>query len=148
MELTIVSEAKEPLYKRVHLTLGVSYEGATPSRGEIASNLAEQREVGTDRVAIRRIESRFGGGSATADAYVYDDAAALTSLEHEHLTTRTGKGLGPAKTEAHSAPAAAPEEPAAAPAEPAEPAAEEAPLEKASDSAEAEPAAEDESKDE
>lgn len=122
MELTIISEDKQPLYKRTHLTLGITYEAATPSRGEVASTLAEQREVGTDRVAVRSIESRFGGGSARADAYVYDDATSLEQLEQAHLVARTRKGLP------ESAPAAeaeaAPAEEAAAPAEetaPAEP---------------------------
>ena len=117
MELTTTQETAQPIFGRTHLTLTASFEASVPSRGVITQRICEDRDVKPELVVIRTIKSRFGGGHAIIDAYVYEDAERLARIESEHLLERTKKTMAapqaPAETE--EAPQAA--EPEAEPAQ-------------------------------
>ena len=91
MELVTLETVEEPLYSRTHLVLEARFEASVPPRGVVAQRICEEHDVPMDRVIIRSITSRFGGGLATVDAYIYTDAARLRELEPEHLVERTKK---------------------------------------------------------
>jgi small subunit ribosomal protein S24e len=126
MELTIIEETEQPIFKRTHLACEATFEASVPSRGVVAQRLCEKRDVKPELVVIRTITSRFGGGTARIDAYVYTDAETLKRLEAEHLLERT------AKTTAQPVP---------------EPAVEETPEEAVADTAESEEEPAEEKKD-
>ena len=120
MELTTTQETAQPIFGRTHLTLTCTFDASVPARGLVAQRISEQRSVKPELIVIRTITPRFGGSTATIDAYVYEDAAKLKELESQHFVDRTKKTIpedAPAESveeavEAAEAPVEEAEEPA------------------------------------
>lgn len=102
MELTIQEEHSQPVFGRRHLIMNVTFEEAVPSRGAIATQIAESQNVSLDLVSVRRIDPRFGGGSATVEAVVYENKDALVKYEQAHLLERTKKTSATSEPEAEA----------------------------------------------
>ena len=96
MELATTEETEQPIFGRTRLILNATFEASVPSRGVIAQRICEARGVAPELVVIRTITSRFGGGHATIEAYVYEDAKQLARIEAEHLVERTKKTMAQA----------------------------------------------------
>ncbi|MFT4308831.1 MAG: hypothetical protein ACMXYM_05710 [Candidatus Woesearchaeota archaeon] len=96
MELATTEETEQPVFGRTRLILNATFEASVPSRGVIAQRICEARGVAPELVVIRTITSRFGGGHATIEAYVYEDAKQLARIEAEHLVERTKKTMAQA----------------------------------------------------
>ena len=109
MELSTIEETEQPLFGRTRLTLQATFEASVPSRGVVTQRICEDRDVKPDVVVIRSITSRFGGGIATVEAYVYENAARLAELESKHHVERTNKTMAQPAEPAESEPEPAPE---------------------------------------
>ena len=126
MEVTVQEESTQPVFSRRRLHLTISFEEAVPARGTLLAALAEKQDVAPSTVAIRQIRSRFGGGIADAEAYIYENAEALAKFEQKHIVERTSKTMAAPAKEAPADETEPSEEPAAEEAEEAPESSEEA----------------------
>ena len=87
IDMDIVDKKENSLFSRVEVSGVVSFEGATPSRQELAKALSDKLKVPSDRVVIRKIGTAFGSKKASFNANVYKDAAGM-AIEQKHLVMR------------------------------------------------------------
>ena len=61
MDLQIISEKENPLFKRREILASLDYQGSsTPSKADLQKVLAEQFKVGIDNVEITKVLSETG----------------------------------------------------------------------------------------
>ncbi|MEM3597266.1 MAG: 30S ribosomal protein S24e [Candidatus Bathyarchaeia archaeon] len=90
MEITIVSEKKNPLLKRreVHFQIKHDQTGSTPQRLEIRKAVADALKVNVELVFIKKIETKTGTQIATGLANVYDSVEHAKLVEPEYIINR------------------------------------------------------------
>ncbi|MEM1578552.1 MAG: 30S ribosomal protein S24e [Archaeoglobaceae archaeon] len=99
MEIRVESERHDPLLKRKEVHFKISFEGKTPSRGEVREKIAALMGVELQRVVINYIKTEFGKREAKCYAKIYDSVEALKSTEEEHILMRNFPELRKEKTE-------------------------------------------------
>jgi ribosomal protein S24E len=61
MDVQVINERENPLFKRKEILVSVDYKGSsTPSRADLQKILAEQFKVGVDSLEIEKIMSEVG----------------------------------------------------------------------------------------
>ncbi|VVB68037.1 30S ribosomal protein S24e [Candidatus Norongarragalina meridionalis] len=114
----IIGKKENPLYSRTDVVASAHVEGATPSRQNVASELAKTLGAKPDCVVIRSITQEFGSKSARIEASAYTSKEMLEKYEANKYLSERGKKKAEKKEEAPAAaapkPAAPAEKPAAA----------------------------------
>jgi ribosomal protein S24E len=70
MELNILTEKENPLFKRKEVQVTIESEKA-PSKDDAAKMLANSFSSKPESIQIKKIEGKFGGNSFKIDANIY-----------------------------------------------------------------------------
>ena len=84
-DFTIVKEKESPLLSRKRVTLSATFTGATPSRLELAQEVAKLTKTKPEHVVVRHIYTRFGKGEAKVICHCYEKVEDMERLEEQHL---------------------------------------------------------------
>jgi small subunit ribosomal protein S24e len=90
MEVTIISEKRNPLLKRreVHFRVKHNQTGSTPPRAEVRKAVADALKANVELVFIKKIETKTGTQVATGLANVYDTLEQAKLIEPEYIINR------------------------------------------------------------
>jgi len=99
MELEIRKEKETPLLSRKRVTAWASYQGSTPSRVKLRSEMAKELKVKPELVILRHIYTRYGEQRCKIIAHVYKDEKTMVQLEGEQLVKKHQAPEKPAKEE-------------------------------------------------
>lgn len=88
MKLDVIKERETPLLSRTRVTLGLEYEGATPSRLQLRKEVAGKLKVEEGLVVLKHIYTRFGQHKAKLIAHVYKNAEDLKRIEDEYMVVK------------------------------------------------------------
>ena len=88
MNLQVITDEKNPLFKRREITAKLGYEDKTPSRLEIRKEVAKKLGTKEELVIIKRIIPDYGTPAAKCEANIYDDEKSLKELEEKHMVNR------------------------------------------------------------
>jgi len=99
MNVDIKSTVENKLLSRKEIEAEVSYEGATPSRGDIKQSICGKIGANPDLVVLREINTGFGKQMAKVVAHSYENVDALTNTEPEHIQKRFKVGKEAVKEE-------------------------------------------------
>jgi len=88
MEIEITKEKRNELLMRRELSFILSYDGATPSRMQIAGKLAAIINTNEKMLVIDSLKTSFGKMELTGNARVYDSEETRQKTERAFLVTR------------------------------------------------------------
>ncbi|MEM3577757.1 MAG: 30S ribosomal protein S24e [Candidatus Bathyarchaeia archaeon] len=90
MEITIVSEKKNPLLRRreVYFQIKHNQTGSTPPRSEVRKAVADALKTNIELVFIKKIGTKTGTQIATGFANVYDSLEQAKLIEPEYVVNR------------------------------------------------------------
>lgn len=91
MEVYVENERYNPLLKRKEVYCRLSFDGKTPSRGEVRAKIAGLMNVELDRVVVDYIKTEFGKTEARCYVKIYDSVGDLRAIEEEHIIERNLK---------------------------------------------------------
>ena len=66
---------RQPLLKRTECLLDFPFQGAVPSKGDVAKSLAKQHNVDESFVQVETIKPIFGSHKARVHGFIYEDVA-------------------------------------------------------------------------
>ncbi len=81
MKIDIIQKRENSLLKRTEYRAKVTFQGATPSNGDLKKHFAKTASAAEDVTVIRKISTEFGASKAVVDALVYSDATSLKNYE-------------------------------------------------------------------
>lgn len=81
MKFKILNEKNSPLLKRRELDIEVGFEGATPKKDDLKKELSGFLKSKDNVVVVKHIYTNFGGISAKAEVFVYQDVESLKNIE-------------------------------------------------------------------
>jgi len=90
MKLTIKNETEQPLLSRKQIDAEVLFEGPSPSRKNVAAELAAKASVKPELLVVFKIDIHFGSQKAKVTAYAYTDKDAMSKIEETKKFKRTG----------------------------------------------------------
>lgn len=89
MEIEIVEERKNPLFKRNELTVQISHwKESTPTRDEFRKKISALKKAKPDTIVIRKIESTFGMPRSDALVHIYETSDLAIKTEPIHILKR------------------------------------------------------------
>ncbi len=96
MNIEIKEQREEKLLGRKTIKANISFEGKTPSRKEIRTELAKAIKEKEEKIIIKHIYTQYGGNKAEIEAAVYnkiEDAKAIENkkLIEKHMTKEENK---------------------------------------------------------
>ncbi|GEM_PF-444368 len=104
MNVDIKSTVENKLLSRKEIEAEVSYEGATPSRGDIKQSICGKIGANPDLVVLREINTGFGKQMAKVVAHSYENVDALANTEPEHIQKRFKVGKAKEEPKKEEAP--------------------------------------------
>lgn len=105
MELKILKQRETPLISRKRMTAEITFDKATPSRGDIVKEIAKKEKVSENLVVVKHIYQRFGQLKAKAICHIYFNKEDLERIEPEYLKKKHGKKEKKAEEKAEEKPA-------------------------------------------
>lgn len=113
MKVDIQSKEENQLLGRIEARGTVTFQGATPKRYDVLTQVAAGLKVKPEFVVVKKIDTSYGGGHADFLAYAYSDIKVFERVEREYMRKRNAAPEKPVKEEAAEAEKpAAPEKPA------------------------------------
>lgn len=97
MKLEVIKERETPLLSRTRVTLGLEYEGATPSRLQLRKEVAAKLKSDENLVILKHIYTRFGQHRAKIIAHIYKNLDDLKRIEDEYMAVKHLDKAGKAK---------------------------------------------------
>ena len=97
MKMEITNEKQNPLQKRNEIVFEITDFKTTPSRKEVAAQLASKKGVEAGAIVIEKLHNSYGATHVHGNARIYPNAAEAQQKEPKHLMERTA---GKTKTEA------------------------------------------------
>lgn len=91
MKLEIQKTRETPLLSRKRVTGMLTYQGVTPSRGQIQEAISKQLDVKRDLIVVKHIYARFGQERSKVIAHVYDNEKDRDNFEPEYLKEKHAK---------------------------------------------------------
>jgi small subunit ribosomal protein S24e len=91
MEIEILKEKETPLLSRKRVTAMLTYSGTTPSRLQLAGELAKKLNVSKDLLVIRHIYNSFGNEKSKVIVNIYKDKKIMEQLELKKLIAKHSK---------------------------------------------------------
>lgn len=89
MEIEIIEERENPLFKRNELTVQISHRGeATPTREACRKRIAALKNADLDTVVIRSIEGTFGMPASKALIHIYETSDLALKTEAVYILKR------------------------------------------------------------
>ena len=91
MEVYVESERYNPLLRRKEVYCRLSFDGKTPSRGEVRAKIAGLMNAELERVVVDYIKTEFGKTEARSYVKIYDTVEDLKAVEEDHIIERNLK---------------------------------------------------------
>ncbi|MFX0194724.1 MAG: 30S ribosomal protein S24e [Candidatus Hodarchaeota archaeon] len=89
MEIEILEERENPLFKRKELTVQISHwKESTPSREAFRKKISALKNANLDTIVIRKIESTFGMPRSDALVHIYENSDHVLNTEPVHILKR------------------------------------------------------------
>jgi small subunit ribosomal protein S24e len=88
MEFEITKDKRNELLMRRELNFALRYDGATPSRMQIAGKLAALLNTNEKLLVIDSLRTSYGKMELTGNARIYDSEETRTKTERAFLMTR------------------------------------------------------------
>ncbi|MEM2121863.1 MAG: hypothetical protein QXU20_04370 [Candidatus Woesearchaeota archaeon] len=90
MEFKILEKRDTRLLKRVYVKAKITFDGKTPSREEVKSELSKFLGVNPNVMIIKKIRKVFGLKEVVVEAHIYDSEDDLKKFEQKSLLIRAG----------------------------------------------------------
>lgn len=90
MKATINTTIEQQLLSRKEIKATVVFEGAVPSRKDIAKELAAKSKTEPSLLVVFGINPKFGAKEVAVLAYAYDNKESLARIEEKKKFKRTG----------------------------------------------------------
>ncbi|PIN95823.1 hypothetical protein COU39_03895 [Candidatus Micrarchaeota archaeon CG10_big_fil_rev_8_21_14_0_10_60_32] len=98
MQMEITEKKRNELFKRFEVKAVKHSNAATPNRKEILAEIASDLKVPVERIAVDKVEQKFGDKQVAVYARAYDSADQLKKIEPAYKAARTeGKKKGEKK---------------------------------------------------
>ncbi|MCB9361913.1 hypothetical protein H6504_00620 [Candidatus Woesearchaeota archaeon] len=81
MKVEVLNTKDAPLLKRKEVELKVTFEGATPSKVELAPEIAKVAKTQVPNIVIKTIRNSYGEQEAKISVYAYETPEALKEIE-------------------------------------------------------------------
>lgn len=91
MNLEVKKEVETPLLSRKRVTIMATYEGATPSRKELTTQIAKKLSSDENLVILKHIYTRFGMQKAKIIAHIYQNEKDLKTYEDLSMLAKHGR---------------------------------------------------------
>ncbi|MFQ6124938.1 MAG: 30S ribosomal protein S24e [Candidatus Heimdallarchaeota archaeon] len=89
MEIEILEERENPLFKRKELTVQISHwKEATPTREAFRKKISALKNANLDTIVIREIKSTFGIPRSDALVHIYETSDLVLKTEPVHILKR------------------------------------------------------------
>jgi len=89
MEIEIIEERENPLFRRIELAAQISHENAaTPTREAFRKRIAALKNAELNTVVVRSIESTFGMPQSKAIVHIYKTSDILLKTEATYVLKR------------------------------------------------------------
>jgi len=88
MDFEITKDTRNELLMRRELNFILRYEGATPSRMQIAGKLSALLNANEKQMVVDSLKTGFGKMELTGTARIYDNEETKTKTERNYLITR------------------------------------------------------------
>lgn len=88
MNIKIINDNKNQLFKRREISAVLGYEDKTLNRAEIRKETAKKLGVKEELIIIKKVTPEFGTPAAKLEANVYEDEKTLKEVEAEYLIQR------------------------------------------------------------
>ncbi len=91
MKVKVVKKEESSFFPMVKGVFDVEYAGGTPSKKELAAEIA--KSIGRDEklVIIKKVSSKYGEQECRVEANIYLDENTLNSMEKKYLLKRNGR---------------------------------------------------------
>ena len=93
----ILNKEEQPLLGRTLLTARMAFEGATPGRKKVRTELAKAAKVKEEQLIVRSMKSGFGAQELNIDAAVYKKLDDAKAVEHKSLMAKHAPAEKPAE---------------------------------------------------
>ncbi|MGB9748796.1 MAG: hypothetical protein ACP5OZ_03855 [Candidatus Woesearchaeota archaeon] len=90
MEFKVVEKKDLRLLRRVYAKVKFDFEGKTPSREELKSELSKFLGTNSNLMIIKKIRKIFGLKEVVVEVHIYDNEEALKRFEQKSLLMRAG----------------------------------------------------------
>jgi small subunit ribosomal protein S24e len=90
MEFKVLEKKDLRLMKRIYARVKVDFEGKTPSRDELKSELSKFLGTNSNLMIIKKIRKVFGLKQVVAEVHIYDNEEALKRFEQKSLLVKEG----------------------------------------------------------
>jgi len=87
MDLKILSKKRNELLKRTEMVVEM-HEKTIPSKQQIREKLSAMVDTTPEKIAITKIDSKFGSSKAKIFATSYESAESLKKTEPKYITVR------------------------------------------------------------
>jgi len=91
LEVYVENERYNPLLRRKEVYCRLSFDGKTPSRGEVRAKIAGLMNAELERVVVDYIKTEFGKTEAKSYVKIYDTVDDLKAIEEDHIIERNLK---------------------------------------------------------
>ena len=81
MELKIINKKEEPLLSRTMVEADITFEKATPTKGEVKSKLAQILGKDEKLIVIKGMHNTYGLKKAKSISYLYEDEKLKERIE-------------------------------------------------------------------
>ncbi|MBW2990379.1 hypothetical protein KY348_01600 [Candidatus Woesearchaeota archaeon] len=88
MNIQMLIDEKNALFKRREIKARLGYEDKTPSRLEIRKELAKKLNTKEELVVVKRIKPDYGTTVAKLEINIYEDENSLKESEPEYMVNR------------------------------------------------------------
>lgn len=90
MELEIINERDNPLFKRKELNVKIIHDGGTPKVSEVRDKLSALKSFKMDSFVVRSIETGYGKEESFGKVFVYSDPMNMMKIEQQYILKRNG----------------------------------------------------------
>ncbi len=90
MNVDIKTTNDNKLFERKEVTAEVTFDTATPKRGDIKQSICGKLGADPDTVVLRRVSSMFGLRTVKVFVHIYSNKAKLMKTEPKHIKIREG----------------------------------------------------------
>lgn len=107
MNIDVVSKVENKLLERQEIGAIIMFDGKTPTRKEIRTDLGGKLGANPDLIVLREVASEFGIKKLTIQAHLYENADLVKKREPNYILVRDGFAeKTPKKKKVKAAPAA------------------------------------------
>jgi small subunit ribosomal protein S24e len=89
MEMKIISKTENELLERIEIKAEAKFDGSTPSRKQLAEELAKKLSAKPELLSITEVKQLFGTKHLELKANLYKSEDSMKKVEPEYIRART-----------------------------------------------------------